>query len=68
MIYMVHQHMIGLLFILQVSSTSEMNGHLHSKEIYDYSLNKYGNDLNQIKYYVNNRGKRFSGKIISSKR
>ena len=27
---------------------------LTSKEIYDYSLNKYGNDLNQIKYYVPN--------------
>ena len=27
---------------------------LTSKEIYDYSLNKYGNDLNQIKYYVQN--------------
>ena len=25
---------------------------LTSKEIYDYSSNKYGNDLNQIRYYL----------------
>ena len=41
---------------------------LDSKEIYDYSLNKYGNDLNQIKYYVNKEVKDSSGKDISSKR
>ena len=36
---------------------------LTSKEIYDYSLNKYGNDLNQIKYYVTKEVKDTSGNI-----
>ena len=36
---------------------------LTSKEIYDYSLNKYGNDLNQIKYYVTKEVKDSSGNI-----
>ena len=34
-----------------------------SKEIYDYSLNKYGNDLNQIKYYVTKEVKDSSGNV-----
>ena len=36
---------------------------LTSKEIYDYSLNKYGNDLSQIKYYVTEEVKDSSGNI-----
>ncbi len=40
---------------------------LTSKEIYDYSLNKYGNDLNQIKYYVTTEVKDSSGKIYLPK-
>ena len=36
---------------------------LTSKEIYDYSLNKYGNDLNQIKYYVTKEVKDSSGNV-----
>ena len=36
---------------------------LTSKEIYDYSLNKYGNDLNQIKYYVTKEVKDTSGTV-----
>ena len=37
---------------------------LTSKEIYDYSFNKYGNDLNQIKYYVTTEVKDASNNII----
>jgi hypothetical protein len=40
---------------------------LTSKEIYDYSLNKYGNDLNQIKYYVTTEVKDSSGKVYLPK-
>ena len=40
---------------------------LTSKEIYDYSFNKYGNDLNQIKYYVTTEVKDSSGKIYLPK-
>ena len=40
---------------------------LNSNEIYDYSLNKYGNDLNQIKYYVTTEVKDSSGKIYLPK-
>ena len=36
---------------------------LTSKEIYDYSLNKYGNDLNEIKYYVTREVKDSSGNV-----
>ena len=36
---------------------------LTSKEIYEYSFNKYGNDLNQIKYYVTKEVKDSSGNI-----
>ena len=40
---------------------------LTSKEIYDYSLNKYGNDLNQIRYYVTTEVKDSSGNIYLPK-
>ena len=40
---------------------------LTSKEIYDYSLNKYGNDLNQIRHYVTTEVKDSSGKIYLPK-
>ena len=40
---------------------------LNSKEIYEYSLNKYGNDLNQIKYYVTTEVKDSSGKVYLPK-
>ena len=40
---------------------------LNSNEIYDYSLNKYGNDLNQIKYYVTTEVKDSSGKVYLPK-
>ena len=37
---------------------------LTSKEIYDYSANKYGNDLNEIRYYQTTEVKDSSGNII----
>ena len=40
---------------------------LTSKEIYDYSLNKYGNDLNNIRYYVTTEVKDSSGNIYLPK-
>ena len=40
---------------------------LTSREIYDYSLNKYGNDLNQIRHYVTTEVKDSSGKIYLPK-
>ena len=40
---------------------------LSSKELYDYSLNKYGNDLNNIRYYVTTEVKDSSGKIYLPK-
>ena len=40
---------------------------LTSKEIYDYSFNKYGNDLNQIRYYVTTEVKDSSGKVYLPK-
>ena len=40
---------------------------LTSKEIYDYSFNKYGKDLNQIRYYVTKEVKDSSGKIYLPK-
>ena len=40
---------------------------LTSKEIYDYSLNKYGNDLNQIRYYVTTEVKDSTGNIYLPK-
>ena len=40
---------------------------LTSKEIYDYSLNKYGNDLNKIRHYVTTEVKDSSGKIYLPK-
>ena len=40
---------------------------LTSKEIYEYSFNKYGNDLNQIKYYVTTEVKDSSGKVYLPK-
>ena len=40
---------------------------LTSKEIYEYSSNKYGNDLNQIRYYVTTEVKDSSGKIYLPK-
>ena len=40
---------------------------LSSKELYDYSLNKYGNDLNNIRYYVTTEVKDLSGKIYLPK-
>ena len=42
-------------------------GPLTSKEIYDYSFNKYGKDLNQIRYYVTKEVKDSSGKIYLPK-
>jgi len=40
---------------------------LTSREIYDYSSNKYGNDLNQIRHYVTTEVKDSSGKIYLPK-
>ncbi len=40
---------------------------LTSKEIYDYSSNKYGNDLNQIRYYVTREVKDSNGKVYLPK-
>ena len=40
---------------------------LTSKEIYDYSSIKYGNDLNQIRYYVTTEVKDSSGKVYLPK-
>jgi len=40
---------------------------LTSREIYDYSLNKYGDDLNQIRYYQTSEVKDSSGNIILPK-
>ena len=40
---------------------------LTSKEIYDYSFNKYGNDLNQIRYYVTTEVKDSNGKVYLPK-
>ena len=40
---------------------------LTSREIYDYSLNKYGNDLNQIRHYVTTEVKDSLGKIYLPK-
>tara|TARA_B100000161_G_scaffold259882_1_gene226282 strand:+ start:1623 stop:2273 length:651 start_codon:yes stop_codon:yes gene_type:complete len=40
---------------------------LTSKEIYDYSSNKYGNDLNQIRYYVTTEVKDSNGKVYLPK-
>ena len=40
---------------------------LTSREIYDYSLNKYGNDLNNIRYYVTTEVKDSSGNIYLPK-
>ena len=40
---------------------------LTSREIYNYSLNKYGNDLNQIRHYVTTEVKDSSGKIYLPK-
>ena len=40
---------------------------LSSKELYDYSLNKYGNKLNEIRYYVTKEVKDSSGKIYLPK-
>ena len=40
---------------------------LTSKEIYEYSLNKYGNDLNNIRYYVTTEVKDSSGNIYLPK-
>ena len=40
---------------------------LTSKEIYDYSLNKYGDELNEIKYYVTTEVKDSSGNIYLPK-
>tara|TARA_Y100000592_G_C5397796_1_gene281534 strand:+ start:363 stop:1013 length:651 start_codon:yes stop_codon:yes gene_type:complete len=40
---------------------------LTSKEIYDYALNKYGDDLNQIKYYITTEVKDSSGRIYLPK-
>ena len=40
---------------------------LTSKEIYDYSLNKYGNDLNKIRHYVTTEVKDSLGKIYLPK-
>ena len=40
---------------------------LSSKEIYDYSLEKYGKDLNQIRYYETTEVKDSSGRLILPK-
>ena len=40
---------------------------LTSREIYDYSSNKYGNDLNQIRHYVTTEVKDSLGKIYLPK-
>jgi len=40
---------------------------LTSKEIYDYSSNKYGDDLNQIRYYQTKEVKNSLGKVILPK-
>ena len=40
---------------------------LTSKEIYEYSLNKYGDELNEIKYYVTTEVKDSSGNIYLPK-
>ena len=40
---------------------------LTSKEIYDYSSNKYGNDLNQIRYYFTTEVKDSNGKVYLPK-
>ncbi len=40
---------------------------LSSKELYEYSLNKYGKDLNEIKYYQTTEVKDSSGKIYLPK-
>ena len=40
---------------------------LTSREIYDYSSTKYGNDLNQIRHYVTTEVKDSSGKIYLPK-
>ena len=40
---------------------------LNSYEIYNYSLNKYGNDLNQIRHYETTEIKDSSGRLILPK-
>ena len=40
---------------------------LNSYEIYNYSLNKYGNDLNQIRHYETTEVKDSSGRLILPK-
>ena len=40
---------------------------LTSKEIYDYSLYKYGKDLNEIRYYVTKEVKDSNGKVYLPK-
>ena len=40
---------------------------LTSKEIYEYSFNKYGDELNEIKYYVTTEVKDSSGNIYLPK-
>tara|TARA_R100000231_G_C5293085_1_gene155187 strand:+ start:195 stop:845 length:651 start_codon:yes stop_codon:yes gene_type:complete len=40
---------------------------LDSREVYNYSLNKYGNDLNQIRYYETKEVKDSSGRLILPK-
>ena len=40
---------------------------LDSREIYNYALNKYGNDLNQIRHYETEEVKDSSGRLILPK-
>ena len=37
---------------------------LDTRELYDYALNKYGNDLNQIRHYETKEVKDSSGRLI----